>query len=62
MAEVPISRSKYTYVCIARKVLVGCKLLLKGKICAWGNAVACWLRHYATKRKVAGSIPDEVNF
>jgi hypothetical protein len=21
-----------------------------------------WLRHYATNRKVAGSIPDEVNF
>jgi hypothetical protein len=21
-----------------------------------------WLRHYATTRKVAGSIPDEVNF
>jgi hypothetical protein len=20
----------------------------------------CWLRHYATSRKVAGSIPDEV--
>jgi hypothetical protein len=24
--------------------------------------VAQWLRHYATNRKVAGSIPDEVNF
>jgi hypothetical protein len=23
-------------------------------------AVALWLRHYATSRKVAGSIPDEV--
>jgi hypothetical protein len=28
----------------------------------WGHAVAYWLRHYATNRKVAGSIPDEVNF
>jgi hypothetical protein len=27
-----------------------------------GHAVAQWLRHYATNRKVAGSIPDEVNF
>jgi hypothetical protein len=26
-----------------------------------GQAVAEWLRHYATSRKVAGSIPDEVN-
>jgi hypothetical protein len=24
--------------------------------------VAYWLRHYATKRKVAGSVPDEVIF
>jgi hypothetical protein len=28
----------------------------------WGHAVAWWLRHYTTKRKVAGSIPDEANF
>jgi hypothetical protein len=27
-----------------------------------GHAVAYWLRHYTTNRKVAGSIPDEVNF
>jgi hypothetical protein len=27
-----------------------------------GGAVAEWLRHYATNRKVAGSIPDEVIF
>jgi hypothetical protein len=26
-----------------------------------GHAVAQWLRHYATSRKVAGSRPDEVN-
>jgi hypothetical protein len=26
-----------------------------------GHAVALWLRHYATSRKAAGSIPDEVN-
>ena len=25
-----------------------------------GDAVAHWLRHYATNRKVAGSIPDGV--
>jgi hypothetical protein len=25
----------------------------------WGHAVA-WLRHYATRQKFAGSIPDEV--
>jgi hypothetical protein len=27
-----------------------------------GHTVAQWLRHYATNRKVAGSIPDEVGF
>jgi hypothetical protein len=27
-----------------------------------GHAVAQWLRHYDTKRKVAGSIPDKANF
>jgi hypothetical protein len=27
-----------------------------------GHAVAQWLRHYATNRKVTGLIPDEVNF
>jgi hypothetical protein len=27
-----------------------------------GHAVALWLRHYATSRKVAGARPDEVNF
>jgi hypothetical protein len=26
------------------------------------RSVTQWLRHYATNRKVAGSIPDEVNF
>jgi hypothetical protein len=26
----------------------------------WGHAVAQWLRHCATNRKVAGSIPDSV--
>ena len=26
----------------------------------WGRAVAEWLRHYATNRQVAGSIPDGV--
>jgi hypothetical protein len=26
----------------------------------WGHAVAEWLRHCATNRKVAGSIPDGV--
>jgi hypothetical protein len=28
----------------------------------WWHAVALWLRHYATNRKVAGSIPDEADF
>jgi hypothetical protein len=28
----------------------------------WGHAVAWWLRHYVTNRKVAGSISDEVIF
>jgi hypothetical protein len=28
----------------------------------WWHAVPEWLRHYATIRKVAGSIPDELNF
>jgi hypothetical protein len=27
---------------------------------SWGRAVAQWLRHYATNRQVAGSIPDGV--
>jgi hypothetical protein len=26
-----------------------------------GHAVAQWLRHYATSRKISGSRPDEVN-
>jgi hypothetical protein len=25
-----------------------------------GNVILIWLRHYATSRKVAGSVPDEV--
>jgi hypothetical protein len=29
-------------------------------VATWGHAVAQWLRHYATNRKVAGSIPDGV--
>jgi hypothetical protein len=28
----------------------------------WGHAVAQWLRHYATRRKIAGARPDEVIF
>jgi hypothetical protein len=27
-----------------------------------GHAVAQWLRHYATNRKVAGSVTDDANF
>jgi hypothetical protein len=27
-----------------------------------GHAVAWWIRHCATNRKIADSIPDEVNF
>jgi hypothetical protein len=26
----------------------------------WVHSVDCWLRHYATSRKIACSIPDEV--
>jgi hypothetical protein len=26
------------------------------------NAEVKWLKHYATRRKITGSIPDEVNF
>jgi hypothetical protein len=35
---------------------------MKSAIFWWGHAVAKWLRHYATSRKVAGSRPDEVVF
>jgi hypothetical protein len=35
---------------------VKCKLRMKT-----GHAVARWVRHYATSRKVVGSTPDEVN-
>jgi hypothetical protein len=27
----------------------------------WGQALAWWLRHFVTNRKVAGSRPNEVN-
>jgi hypothetical protein len=27
----------------------------------WGHAIPYWLRHYATRRKVKGSRPEEVN-
>jgi hypothetical protein len=27
-----------------------------------GNAVICWLRHYATSGKVAGSSRDEMDY
>jgi len=29
-------------------------------MCLWGTGWRSWLRHYATSRKVAGSIPDGV--
>jgi hypothetical protein len=35
-------------------------LLLREQLNYLGHAVAQWLRHYATNRKVAGSIPDGV--
>jgi len=38
----------------------GCDLLEILSQNCWGHAVATWLRHCATKRKVAGSIPDSV--
>jgi hypothetical protein len=57
----------------ACQILDQCKFMKKGKekyslifmhllnfTC--GHAVEYWLRHYATNRKVAGSIPDEVKF
>jgi hypothetical protein len=28
--------------------------------CKWGTRKRSWLRHYATNRKVAGSIPDKI--
>jgi hypothetical protein len=34
----------------------------KGTIAWQKQAVAEWLKHYAANLKVAGSIPDEVNF
>jgi hypothetical protein len=37
-------------------VIRHCTCLPRGHVVAW------WLRHCATNRKVAGSIPDEVNF
>jgi hypothetical protein len=30
--------------------------------CGKNKSYTCWLRHYATNRKVAGSIPDVVGF
>jgi hypothetical protein len=36
-------------------------MICKGSVKFVFDAVAWWLRHYATNRKVAGSIPDEVN-
>jgi hypothetical protein len=38
------------------------RLLSNNNIIIREHAVVQWLRHYATNRKVAGSIPDEVNF
>jgi hypothetical protein len=35
-------------------------LLLKRQLLQWGTPYRSWLRHYATSRKVAGSISDEV--
>jgi hypothetical protein len=37
-------------------------LTLFGNLGGGGHVVAWWLRHYATNRKVAGLIPNEVNF
>jgi hypothetical protein len=31
-----------------------------GNLMYWGTPQRSWLRHYATSRKVAGLIPDEV--
>ena len=37
-------------------VLINCVTLQR----CWGTHWRCWLKHYATSRKVAGSIPDGV--
>jgi hypothetical protein len=37
-----------------------CELITLCYIEKWGRAVVEWLRVYATKRQVAGSIPDGV--
>jgi hypothetical protein len=34
--------------------------LLGGPRCRWGTRYRSWLKHYATRWKVAGSILDEV--
>jgi hypothetical protein len=38
----------------------GVFIVVRVYACAVGRAVAQWLRHYATNRQVAGSIPDGV--
>jgi hypothetical protein len=53
-------------VTLGLNILVVAGILLIGYV-AWEGTlcfpkIAWWLRHYATNRKVAGSIPDEVNF
>jgi hypothetical protein len=42
--------------------IVSIQKISSGMLRRMGHAVAQWLRHYATNRKVAGSIPYEVNF
>jgi pilus assembly protein TadC len=37
-------------------------LILKKLMYTYENAVGYWLKHYATNRKFAGSIPDGVIF
>ena len=34
--------------------------ILSASVFRWGTRWRSWLRHYATSRKVAGSIPDGV--
>ena len=49
--SVQITRAQLCYICFC---------LFRYYHYYWGRAVAWWLRHYATNRQVAGSIPDGV--
>jgi hypothetical protein len=50
------------HICAVEKVLKTIIIYEYMHIYNEGNAIAKWLRHYATSRKVAGSIRDENDF